>query len=564
MDDTFWNGTISEQEVVIPNSHIECIKKLIDRGIMNSISSKNDYIVVKNKLEEAGVFDFFVFPKINWDSKGKQIKEIIEQCNLRPINVLFIDDNVHNLEEAKYFCPELNVEEPKFIETLLQSPYLIGNDDLEHERLKQFKVLERKNQERKKYDTDERFLYESEICVNIKGDCLQHTDRILDLVNRSNQLNYTKVRLTRNELIHLLNDNDVYTYYVTVQDKYGDYGIVGFGAIRNNIAEHFLFSCRTIGLGVEQYVYAMMEFPQLHIQGDVITTLNTCGKPDWINQETKIKKVKKSSEGKKKILVRGGCDLSQLMSYLGNSKIDCEFNHLSFHRDHTVFAVGANTVANATLQKIINEVPFLYENSFQTAIFSEEYDVIVMSVLMDYTQAVYSYKGNNMVKVAYGQFTAPLSLENTGKYTRDELKWFFEHFCYEGRITAEQFEHNLNYIRNHIPNHTKLILINGCEIAHENENEPNRYLTHIEMNKVVDKFINSSDNSYLLDMRNIITGREDLTDNLRHYKRHIYYEMAKELTKLINELGKSSVKASKFTKRNLVRLIRKFIAKIRR
>ena len=49
MDETFWNGTISEGDVCTPLEHINMIKELTDRGIMNSISSKNDYEVTNYK-----------------------------------------------------------------------------------------------------------------------------------------------------------------------------------------------------------------------------------------------------------------------------------------------------------------------------------------------------------------------------------------------------------------------------------------------------------------------------------------------------------------------------------
>ena len=89
LDETFWEGTLSEGEVRNPN--IELIKKLSDYGIINSISSKNDFEKAKEKLIEFGVWDLFVFPSINWNPKGEAIKQIIEDCQLRSPNVLFID-----------------------------------------------------------------------------------------------------------------------------------------------------------------------------------------------------------------------------------------------------------------------------------------------------------------------------------------------------------------------------------------------------------------------------------------------------------------------------------------
>jgi len=43
------------------------------------------------------------------------------------------------------------------------------------------------------------FLRQSEITVEIRYDIENHMDRIIDLLNRSNQLNFTKVRLVSDE-----------------------------------------------------------------------------------------------------------------------------------------------------------------------------------------------------------------------------------------------------------------------------------------------------------------------------------------------------------------------------
>ena len=53
----------------------------------------------------------------------------------------------------------------------------------------------------------------------------------------------------------LINDCSYNCGYVKVSDDFGDYGIVGFYAIKDNRCEHFLFSCRTLGMGIEQYTF---------------------------------------------------------------------------------------------------------------------------------------------------------------------------------------------------------------------------------------------------------------------------------------------------------------------
>lgn len=64
LDDTLWNGTISEEDVDLPDENIEFIHKLVNKGIMNSVCSKNDFDLVKCALQYAGIWDLFVFLKL--------------------------------------------------------------------------------------------------------------------------------------------------------------------------------------------------------------------------------------------------------------------------------------------------------------------------------------------------------------------------------------------------------------------------------------------------------------------------------------------------------------------
>ena len=43
LDDTFWSGTISEEKIISSDYNIDLLKKFTDRGIVNSICSKNNF-----------------------------------------------------------------------------------------------------------------------------------------------------------------------------------------------------------------------------------------------------------------------------------------------------------------------------------------------------------------------------------------------------------------------------------------------------------------------------------------------------------------------------------------
>ena len=80
LDDTLWQGTLAEQEEVLLNKEvIDRINFLLDRGIVHSISSKNDSKKAEEKLIQLGIYELFIFPKICFENKGLQIKKIMKK-----------------------------------------------------------------------------------------------------------------------------------------------------------------------------------------------------------------------------------------------------------------------------------------------------------------------------------------------------------------------------------------------------------------------------------------------------------------------------------------------------
>ncbi len=555
LDDTFWNGTISEGSIQIPEEHIAIVKELTSRGIINSIVSKNDYEIVKNKLEEIGLWEYFVFPQIAWLPKGQLIKNLIENIQLREESILFIDDNHLNLKEAKFYNTKLNTENPSFIKNILENKSFIGKEDFKHERLSHYKILEKKQIEKNKFSENTEFLKQSEIWVQYVSGIMNYKYRVHELINRTNQLNYTKKRISLEELERLFIDKKSYECKViSVYDKYGDYGIVGFVCIdkKTKKAEHFLFSCRVINLGVEQFVYADFNYPEIDIIDDVITPITNCEKPDWIklnynNYENKNNK----SEFNKKILLRGGCDLLQMENYLHYEGIDTVnemnyslANNISIHREHTELLIQSQSLTQGVKEQVAKENPFLDLGAFKTKVFEENYDILVYSLLMDYTQELYTHKEKN-VTVPFGGYYNVFEINNIeleNKYKSKKIECldesFFENFKnayeYKGKIDEKNFKKNLTYLRNNTK--VPIIFINGAEVGNEHINEVGSLKRHKIMNGYLDEFIKENNNVYLLDLRNIVIDKDCTTDNIRHYKRHIYLKMAKELINIIKKL----------------------------
>ena len=292
LDETFWQGTLEEGAVSIPSEHVQIVETLARRGIISSICSKNSFEPTKQRLEAEGLWDWFVFPMIDYDFKSIMIPCIIEQMGLRAETILFIDDNHFNRGEVKERIPGINVASEDIIPHLLSHPQLCGKPDPELTRLERYRVLQMKQHEIKKTEQPQDFLRDCEIQVSFHFDVLNEFDRIHDLVNRTNQLNFTKVRwnedieTARREYEEYVKKSySVNSGYIKVRDKFGYYGICGFfeNVGQPAQAKHFLFSCRVLNMGVEQFVFQKLNFPWIKLEPPFVGSLKREQLVDWIS-----------------------------------------------------------------------------------------------------------------------------------------------------------------------------------------------------------------------------------------------------------------------------------------
>ena len=102
LDETFWEGTLSEGEVRMKDICLQIVKISTAKGIVNAICSRNEEKDVASVLNDAQIADFFVFNSIDWTPKGKRIKSMLSNMGLRSANTLFLDDNQNNIGEALF------------------------------------------------------------------------------------------------------------------------------------------------------------------------------------------------------------------------------------------------------------------------------------------------------------------------------------------------------------------------------------------------------------------------------------------------------------------------------
>lgn len=558
LDDTFWHGTISEGPVSMNPEHCDFVRRLVDRGVMNSICSKNDFDTVRTRLETEGLWDYFVFPSIDWSPKAKRIADIIDHMSLRPVNVLFIDDNPLNLNEARFYIPDLNVLDVRDIAGILAQAATAGKDDSRHKHLSQYHQLEKKVEASTHFDSTDEFLIQSRIQVDVNHDCLPHLDRISEMVLRTNQLNFTKLRSSADELRRVLADPVYQCGVVSAHDIYGDYGIVGFYALdtRDCSLLHFLFSCRTMGMGIEQYIYEQLCFPSLVINGDVSVTLEKVHKAHWINTgdqqpEATAACESASTDSKLRILLKGPCDMDSVLPYLSgnrNCDIRTEFNFIDARgvavtaMNHTQMIVQGRTLPSDVRNALLRDAPFLDPAVFRTDMADPGYDIVFLSMLPDCHEGVYCHRHNGGMisfsscnydftdtalwdSIIDGQIT-----NHNYRFKREDLERFSRDFEFVGPLPTDRIIDNVRYIRDRVlaPG-TRLVLILGSEIECENptSDEFARHAPrHREVNHALKAAFAAHENVAFINITDLLTGPDDLKGCTNHFCRSVYYQLA--------------------------------------
>lgn len=552
LDETFWAGTLSEGAVEIADANADVVRQLNRRGIVSAICSKNEFVEVEERLRsEGGLWDEFVFPRIGWTPKGQTIARLIADMQLRPPNVLFIDDNVGNLREAAHYAQGLQIAGPEIISELLLLPQLQGKVDHELSRLCQYRQLQHKLADQSRSDvSNDEFLRSCAIRVDLETRCGAETGRLLELINRTNQLNYTKRRLTEAEFDALLCDPDRTTGYVRVHDRYGDYGICGFYSVRHGVLTDFLFSCRILHMGVETWLYQQLECPTLTTLGEVATPIDPTRTIDWINKTDATPSgradVHPRGAVRAKVLLKGGCDLIQVNDFLAGS-LKTELSYTNEHGayvewHHTEIMRRSTPSTVAQYGETIDRLPFLSRTDYATRVFDPNLDVthIALSLLNEYGQGLYRLRGTGFI-VPYGQYYTDITEErhwdelerqlgHTGM-RRPFLDWFAREFEYLGALPLDRFQANIRWLATSLPTGKTLVLINGAEVEVSIDDDPSSEL-HVHQhryNQALDAVAAELANVRVCDVRAFIRSSDDVTYNTRHYSRKGHLELAEAL-----------------------------------
>ena len=266
LDDTLWRGVAAEGTLGVaegwPMGFMETLLYLKKRGIILAIVSKNEEEFIQanwNRIVGGQIkLEDFAVRKINFQSKVQNLAEILSEVNLRPQNVVMVDDHpversaiqqqlpgVRVLGSHLYYLKRILLWAPEtqtpVITTESGSKTAMVQAQLEREAVR--KTL-----------SQEEFLQTLDLRVailripNLKD---VNMNRALELFNKTNQFNTTGARYTLEQCHQRLAAGNQ-LHVIEAVDRFTEYGLIGAAWVRQNCVEHLVMSCRALGLGIEE------------------------------------------------------------------------------------------------------------------------------------------------------------------------------------------------------------------------------------------------------------------------------------------------------------------------
>lgn len=281
LDNTVWGGIIGDDGIEniqigslgIGKAFTEFqywIKKLKNRGIIIAVCSKNTESIAKEPFEKhpdmvLRLEDISVFIA-NWENKADNIRAIQRILNIGFDSMVFLDDNPfeRNLVRENISgitVPELPEDPAEYLEYLYTLNLFETNSfsDEDKERTKLYQIEAQRVVTKQKFTNEDDFLKSLEMISVVASFTKFNIPRVAQLSQRSNQFNLRTVRYTEADIENLAKSNDYITFTFTLEDKFGDNGLIGVVVLKKNsetdlFIESWFMSCRVLKRGMENFI----------------------------------------------------------------------------------------------------------------------------------------------------------------------------------------------------------------------------------------------------------------------------------------------------------------------
>lgn len=279
LDNTLWGGVIGDdglegivvgQGSPLGEAYVafqEYCRELARRGVILAVCSKNDEA---NALEPFDCHPEMVLKRAdiacfvaNWTNKAANIRQIAAELNIGLDSLVFVDDNPfeRNLvrqELPMVAVPEMGEDPAGYARTLADAGYFeaLSATDEDRERTAQYQG-NRAREALKGSSTDlESYLRGLEMTLIARRFDRIGLQRIVQLINKSNQFNLTTRRYTGEDVLAVMDDPAAFGLQLRLTDRFGDNGVIAIVIGRRQadsdvLIDTWLMSCRVLGRQVE-------------------------------------------------------------------------------------------------------------------------------------------------------------------------------------------------------------------------------------------------------------------------------------------------------------------------
>lgn len=258
LDNTIWNGILVEDgldKITLRPELIQILETLDERGILQSVASKNSRDEALAALAHFGIKEYFLHPQISWGPKSSAIKQIAAQLNIGTDTLLFVDDSEFELQQVAAVHPEVHrINASRYLEIPTLDICHVRVSPESRNRRKMYQVESERQGIAESFGDDYMtFLRYCDLRLTLRSLNPENLERVHELTQRTNQMNFSGNRYEKDLLKQILATSYLDTYVLDVEDRFGSYGIVGFSIIdrRGPLMTDLMFSCRVQAKRVE-------------------------------------------------------------------------------------------------------------------------------------------------------------------------------------------------------------------------------------------------------------------------------------------------------------------------
>jgi FkbH-like protein len=281
LDNTLWGGVIGDdglEGIVLGQGSAtgeayvafqNYARMLSERGIILAVCSKNDEANALAPFEQHSEMvlkraDIACFVA-NWQDKASNIRHIAQELNIGLDSLVFVDDNpaerdLVRRELPMVMVPELPEDPALYARCLSDSGYFetlsVTAEDLERNRLY---GANRQREAMKASSTNmSDFLRSLEMELRWRRFDRMGLQRIVQLINKTNQFNLTTQRYGQPEIEAIMADPRSIGLQLSLVDRVGNNGIIAIVIGRmaadggDMLIDTWLMSCRVLGRNVEE------------------------------------------------------------------------------------------------------------------------------------------------------------------------------------------------------------------------------------------------------------------------------------------------------------------------